>query len=72
MTDDAGQMYQLARLLIFGNLDGVEDFTQLVRLAPVFRVSELFVGFLRYKTTRAQVAPVSCQCPAIVAVSSVS
>jgi hypothetical protein len=59
-------LYQTARLLVLFDLDGVEDLAQLIHFAPVFRVFELLEGFLGYKTTRAQVAPVSCQRPASV------
>jgi hypothetical protein len=59
-------LYQLARLLVLLELDGGEDLVQLVLFAPVFRGFELLEGFLGYKTTRAQEAPVSSQRPAHV------
>jgi hypothetical protein len=54
----------MARLLKFLNLNGLEDLVQFVVFSPVFSIFELLEGFLGYKTTCAQVAPVSCQCPA--------
>lgn len=63
-------MYQTARLLIFFNLNCIEDFAQVVLLAPVFGVFELLEGFWCDKAARAQKAPVSSQCPATAAMSS--
>jgi hypothetical protein len=59
-------LYQMARLLILFDLDCIENFVQLVRFSPVLRVAELLKSILGYKTTRAQIAPVSSQCPADV------
>jgi hypothetical protein len=59
-------LYQTARLLILLDLDGVEDLAQLIFFSPILRVFELLEAFLRYKTTRAQITPVSSQRPAYV------
>ena len=65
-ANGCGVLYQTARLLVLLDFNSIEDLAQLVLFAPVFRVFELLEGFLGYKTTRAQVAPVSSQCPAHV------
>jgi hypothetical protein len=64
-ADVDGSFYQTACLLVLFNFDSVEDLTQLIVFPPIFCIFELLEGILRYKTTRAQVTPVSSQCPAI-------
>lgn len=56
--------YESTCLFELLNLDGFEDFVQLVRFPPVFGVFELLECLLWHKTTCAQVPPVSCQYPA--------
>ena len=46
--------YQLARLFKLVDLDGLEQVVDVLVLAPVLRVLELFEGFLRHKAARAQ------------------